>query len=110
MNPLSKILTAHAEEREKEFDKKFPKGIVVDIYPPETNGHRTVADISQDIKSFISSSDLSLAQKVERATIEETLESYTNWLLKKGYVDADVYAEEPTAIDGFLTSLTDKEI
>ena len=33
---------------------------------------------------------------------EEILEEYTQWLCKHNYVDADVYAEEPTAIEQFL--------
>jgi hypothetical protein len=33
------------------------------------------------------------------------LVDYTNWLLGEGYVDSDVYAEEPTAIDGFMEAL-----
>jgi hypothetical protein len=31
------------------------------------------------------------------------LEDYTQFLLKEGYCDTDVYAEEPTAIDQYLT-------
>src|SRR3990167_2026834 len=30
----------------------------------------------------------------------ELLEKYTNWLCDNRYTDSDVYAEEPTAIDG----------
>lgn len=33
------------------------------------------------------------------------LEQFQNYLLKHGYCDADVYAEEPTAINGFLKEL-----
>ena len=35
----------------------------------------------------------------------DLLEKYTQYLLKEGYCDVDVYAEEPTAIDGFIKSL-----
>jgi hypothetical protein len=37
----------------------------------------------------------------------ELLIEYTNWLLGAGYVDTDVYSEEPTAIDMFM-ELRDK--
>jgi len=33
----------------------------------------------------------------------ELLVAYTNWLSGEGYVDSDVYAEKPTAVDSFLT-------
>lgn len=34
--------------------------------------------------------------------IEKLLEKYNEFLIKNNYVDADIYAEEPTAIDRFL--------
>jgi hypothetical protein len=40
--------------------------------------------------------------ELEKAVREEILEEYTNWLCKHNYTDADVYAEEPRAIDRFL--------
>lgn len=33
----------------------------------------------------------------------DLLDKYNNFLLDNNYTDADVYAEEPTAIDRFLT-------
>jgi len=36
--------------------------------------------------------------------IEKTLQEYTNFLCKKGYTDADVYVEEPKALDQFLST------
>jgi len=33
----------------------------------------------------------------------DLLDEYNNFLLDNNYTDADVYAEEPTAIDRFLT-------
>jgi hypothetical protein len=35
-------------------------------------------------------------------SIQEVLEDYNKFLLKNNYIDADVYAEEPTAIERFL--------
>ena len=32
----------------------------------------------------------------------QQLEEYTNFLLKEGYCDTDVYCEPPTAIDRFI--------
>jgi len=40
--------------------------------------------------------------ELEKAAREEILEEYTNWLCKHNYTDADVYAEEPRAVDRFL--------
>jgi hypothetical protein len=34
--------------------------------------------------------------------IRETLEDYSNWLNKKGYIDSDYYTEEPKAIGQYL--------
>jgi hypothetical protein len=42
-----------------------------------------------------------IEKEIRNAKIE-VLEDYTNWLLKNHYVDADVCAEEPQAIDAFL--------
>ena len=36
---------------------------------------------------------------------EELLEEYTRFLYKNGYVDDDVWCEEPTAIERFLKEL-----
>lgn len=41
---------------------------------------------------------------------KDTLEKYNDFLLKNNYTDADIYAEEPAAIDRFLSeSLTKGE-
>lgn len=37
------------------------------------------------------------------------LVDYTNWLLGEGYVDSDVYSEEPSAIDLFLAAFGKEE-
>jgi len=37
------------------------------------------------------------------AKIKDRLEKYNQFLLKNGYTDTDIYQEEPTAIDQFLT-------
>lgn len=42
--------------------------------------------------------------------IVEILEDYTNWLLKNGYTDSDVYAEEPKAVNGYIKEKYGKEI
>lgn len=46
-----------------------------------------------------------------RAHIEhgELLDKYSNWLHRHGYIDADYYAEEPKAVDAFLTSLSPEQ-
>ena len=46
-----------------------------------------------------------LDEIAEKMDTRELLERYTKFLLKHNYVDADVYAEEPTAIERFLASL-----
>jgi len=33
---------------------------------------------------------------------------FADWLHKKGYIDADYYAEEPKAVDAYLNYLTIK--
>lgn len=47
-----------------------------------------------DIKEFI--------RKRIFHTELDILDEYTNFLIETGYVDSDVYAEEPTAINRFL--------
>lgn len=39
---------------------------------------------------------------METDEIIDILEKYNNFLLKYKYVDSDIYAEEPTAIDRFM--------
>lgn len=50
-----------------------------------------------DVEKFIKQS----LQEQEEERIE-LLEKYTRFLLKNGYVDDDVWCEEPTAIERFL--------
>ena len=38
---------------------------------------------------------------MKRSEKLELLKAYTDWLLKNGYADTDVYCEPPTAIDQF---------
>jgi len=40
--------------------------------------------------------------KENQTQMPDLLQEYTDFLLKKGYCDTDVYAEPPTAIDQFL--------
>ncbi len=42
--------------------------------------------------------------------VVEILEDYNNWLLKHGYTDADIYAEEPTAIQQYIKEKFNKPI
>lgn len=42
---------------------------------------------------------------MNRYQIVEILEKYNNFLLKYQYVDTDIYAEEPDAIERFLETL-----
>lgn len=41
----------------------------------------------------------------EKNRIAEILDPFVSFLCKKGYTDADVYAEEPTAIESYLETL-----
>jgi hypothetical protein len=41
--------------------------------------------------------------------LETALRDYSNWLHKKGYIDADYYTEEPNAVDAYLQELTKKQ-
>ncbi len=43
-----------------------------------------------------------------RSLILDTLKDYTDFLLKEGYCDTDVYDEQPTAIDQFLNDTASK--
>ena len=43
--------------------------------------------------------------KKTRIVIEAILWDYSNWLHKKGYIDADYYTEEPKAVDAYLEEL-----
>jgi len=36
---------------------------------------------------------------------ESVVEDYTDFLIKHGYVDSDVYTEEPKAVERYLSSL-----
>lgn len=40
-----------------------------------------------------------------RFLIEEELKNYTDFLCRTGYTDADVYAEEPAAVDRFMAEV-----
>jgi len=79
----------------------------------------TVSDVDDDtyihdegpeyIKAFlITSIAQAIAEERERVLVD-----YTDFLLKYGYVDSDVYTEEPKAVERYLSSrdkpLTDKE-
>ena len=40
---------------------------------------------------------------------EMILDDYSDWLHKKGYIDTDYYAEEPTAVKEFLKEYFTKQ-
>jgi hypothetical protein len=72
----------------KEFTKRF-----WNLYQPNIKD-----------KSFVSCS-LDVMQYIEKLLDEqrkETLNNYSNFLEKNGYLDSDWREEEPTAIDKFL--------
>lgn len=39
---------------------------------------------------------------MDKEQVRELLEDYSNWLHKKGYIDADYYTEEPLAVEAYL--------
>jgi hypothetical protein len=81
-------------------------------FPTSTLIEKLVDDVVHDLEAldFNSPDARSVVSTVlttlQQATREETLEKYTQFLLDKGYCDADVYAEEPKAIDAYLSTLS----
>lgn len=43
-----------------------------------------------------------IVEQNKKVEIQEALHRYSDWLLKHGYTDADIYAEPPHAVDRFL--------
>ena len=75
-------------------DKKYnPKGYYL-TFLSERNCYWT-RSMMDDVLSFIDT----LIGKRE----QDLLERYNHFLLRHGYVDSDIWAEEPTAIDRFLS-------
>ncbi len=70
-------------------ETRYPKG-----------GYHKEYDLDK-FKSFL--------QEVVKRVREETLEDYTKFLGKYHYVDSDVWAEEPSAIERYLSELNKKE-
>lgn len=52
------------------------------------------------VKSFIT-------QLLKREK-QKLLEDYSDWLHKKGYIDADYYTEEPKAVEQYLKEISDE--
>lgn len=48
-------------------------------------------------------------KKIDLETVRTLLELYNDFLLKNRYTDADIYAEEPTAIERFFHSIPFKD-
>lgn len=71
------------EQIEKSFDERYEDAYCVDCLRGSWK--------RDHIKSFLF------------AKIAVVLEDYTNWLCEKGYTDSDVYAEEPRAVEAYLT-------
>jgi len=89
-------MTKLTKEILEEFDEKFcyPKGHYLD-------GLLKSGLTDKNIHSFL--------QEVVKRVREETLEDYTKFLGKYHYLDSDVWAEEPSAIDRYLSELNKGE-
>jgi hypothetical protein len=61
---------------------------------------KTFTHASYPHKKWIDSREL--AELRINELIKEKLTEYTDFLLKEGYCDTDVYCEPPTAVDQFL--------
>lgn len=48
-------------------------------------------------------------EKLHKSIDPQILKDYTDFLLKEGYCDSDVYDDTPTAIDQFLLILNKKK-
>lgn len=59
---------------------------------------------NQDYDLLVGELILRFAEQSKSDYLQTKLTEYTDFLLKHGYVDTDVYAEPPTAIDKFLAS------
>jgi len=57
--------------------------------------------IFEDMKGDCSCNKYEVLNYV-KSSLEAILEDYNNFLLKNGYTDADIYAEEPTALERYL--------
>lgn len=73
-------------------------------FASDTNFTKFCEDLERRLCSF---RDITYTAGMEARG--ELLEDYTSWLCKHGYTDADVYAEEPKAVDRYLKELTNKE-
>ena len=90
---------------DKEFDEKFENTTIIEdginpAYIAFENGMFSLDSFIYEIKSF-------LHQKLLERDGErdyKLLESYSDWLHKEGYIDADYYTEEPHAVDAFIES------
>lgn len=61
------------------------------------------------LKSLLGAMNLDQAKPWLDEAIADALDDYSNWLHKKGYIDADYYAEEPKAVDAYLEELKKKQ-
>lgn len=52
------------------------------------------------LENFISANFID--KQILRKKLGEILDNYSDWLHKKGYIDADYYSEEPKAVDVYL--------
>jgi len=67
-----------------------------------------IEEMVRDFCSVVPKSKSEVRQRIHQAIAEErerVLVDYTEFLLKYGYVDSDVYAEEPEAVERYLSSL-----
>ena len=84
---------------EKEFDEKFL----------EYNGKWIAKDKDGNCKNFTEKDFKNFIQKLlyqkdkeHKVNIIDTLNDYSNWLMKQGYLDTDWYCEEPKAVDEYV--------
>ena len=76
------------------YDRAYDIGIDDELLVEETAWGKTIS--------------INILEKVDEF-MKDTLTQYTEFLLKEGYCDSDVYCEPPSAIDRFLTpQLRDK--
>lgn len=59
---------------------------------------------SETLKKILEETPQSVNDKVARyGFVMNLLKEYTDYLLKNGYCDTDVYSESPTSIDDFMS-------
>lgn len=95
---MDELIKARLEQcGERYLDKNTPSGL-------NQKDFQNFPELVRDIPNFLQSSIQEAYERGREENRLEILNDYTNYLLDAGYVDADVYAEEPTATNGYLDS------